>query len=139
MRGSRNLRPVPSTSLAYACDDNDKDLCGNLVAEAGKDDSPFSIVDRSLYEPFDEKWREEVRALIRKSDLVIVICGEHTDQASGVAGEVTITQEEKRPYFLLKGRRKKRCSRPTTAPQEKIMHPWAWPTLKRLIANPRQA
>lgn len=117
--------------------DHDKDLRGNLVAQAKKPDSPFSIVDQSVQAPIEEKWRDEVRKRIRKCDLVIVICGQHTHQASGVAGEVAITREEKKPYFLLKGRRHKQCSRPNTAPRKKVMHPWTWPTLKELIANPR--
>ena len=117
--------------------DNDNDLRGNLVAQAKLPDSPFSITDWSVKEPIDEKWRTKVRDLIRRADLTIVICGEHTYQASGVAAEVAIAGEEDQPYFLLKGRRQKQCSRPTTAPKKKVMHPWTWPTLKELIANPR--
>ena len=83
--------------------DNDRDLPGNLVAQAARSDSPFSITDRSVRAPIDENWRREVRDRIRRVDLVIVICGEHTHDADGVAGEVTITQEERKPYFLLKG------------------------------------
>ena len=98
--------------------DNDNDLRGNLVSQAKRSDSPFSITDWSVKEPFDEKWREKVRDLIERADLTIVICGEHTHQASGVAAEVAIGREEKKPYFLLKGRRHKRCSRPTTAPKK---------------------
>ena len=75
--------------------------------------------------------------LFGRTDLTIVICGEHTNQASGVAAEVAIAREENKPYFLLKGRRQKQCSRPTTAPKKKVMHPWTWPTMKELIANPR--
>ena len=52
--------------------------------------------------PIDQKWKREVRNRIHRVDLVIVICGEHTHDADGVAGEVTITQEERKPYFLLK-------------------------------------
>ena len=117
--------------------DYDKDLHGNLIAQAKRSDSPFNIVDQSVKAPIDEKWREEVRRRIRNSDLVIIICGQHTHNASGVAGEVAITREENKPYFLLKGRRHKQCSRPTTAPRKKVMHPWTWPTLKELITNPR--
>ena len=117
--------------------DNDNDLRGNLLAQANKPESPFSITDWSVKEPINEKWREKVRDLIRRADLTIVICGEHTHQASGVAVEVAIAKEEKKPYFLLKGRRQKQCSRPTTAPKKKVMHPWTWPTLKELIANTR--
>ena len=62
--------------------DNDNDLRGNLLAQAKKPESPFSITDWSVKEPIDERWREKVRDLIRRADLTIVICGEHTHQAS---------------------------------------------------------
>ena len=117
--------------------DNDKDLRGDLVAQAERSDSPFSIKDESVYGRIDEKWRDEVRSRIRRCDLVVVICGHRTHKASGVAGEVAITREENIPYFLLKGRRQGQCSRPNTAPKKKVMHPWTWSTLKELIANPK--
>ena len=115
--------------------DNDKDLPGNLVAQAARPDSPFSIRDRSVKYRIDENWKKEVRDRIRRVDLVIVICGEHTHDADGVAGEVTITQEEKKPYFLLKGRRKKTCTKPRNALSSDEIQSWTWPNLRKLIEN----
>ena len=117
--------------------DHDNDLRGNLVAQAKEPQSPFSITDWSVKKPIDEKWRQEVRDRIRRVDLTIVICGEHTHQAKGVEAEVTMLQQENKPYFLLKGRREKTCTRPKSAPKRKKIHPWTWPTLKELIANSR--
>ena len=115
--------------------DNDRDLPGNLVAQAARSDSPFSITDRSVRAPIDENWRREVRDRIRRVDLVIVICGEHTHDADGVAGEVTITQEERKPYFLLKGRRRKTCTKPRNALGSDEIHNWTWDNLRRLMAS----
>ncbi len=115
--------------------DNDKDLPGNLVAQAARPDSPFSIRDRSVKYRIDENWKKEVRDRIRRVDLVIIICGEHTHDADGVAGEVTITQEEKKPYFLLKGRRKKTCTKPRNALSSDEIQSWTWPNLRKLIEN----
>lgn len=118
--------------------DNDKDLPGNLRAQAARPDSPFSIIDQSLQESVDEKWREEVRKRIRNSDLVIVMCGEHTDQASGVTAELTITREEDKPYFLLKGRMKRTCKPPKSALRTDKMHQGTWANLVRLIGGERR-
>ena len=115
--------------------DNDKDLPGNLVAQAARTDSPFSIADRSVRAQIDERWKREVRDRIRRVDLVIVICGEHTHDADGVAGEVTIIQEERKPYFLLKGRRRKTCTKPRNALSSDEIHNWTWDNLSRLIAS----
>ena len=117
--------------------DHDNSLRGDLVAQAKRPDSPFSITDWSVKEPFDEAWRKNVRDLIDRTDLTIVICGEHTHQAAGVEAEVTMVQQAEKPYFLLKGHPKKICSRPKSAPKKKKIHPWTWATLKELIANPR--
>ena len=117
--------------------DHDNDLRGNLVAQARDLESPFSITDWSVKAPIDENWRKEVRGRISRVDLVIVICGEHTHDADGVAGEVTITQEEMKPYILLEGRRRKTCTKPKNVFTSDEMHPWTWPSLKELLANPR--
>ena len=116
--------------------DHDNSLRGDLVAQAKKSDSPFSITNWSVKYRIDEGWKKEVGDRIRKVDLIIVICGEHTHQAEGVEAEVTMVQQAGKPYFLLKGRRNKTCTRPKSAPKRKRIHPWRWPTLKELIDNP---
>ena len=126
---------MPGTKSVFISFDYDNDLPGNLVAQAAKPDSPFSITDRSVRAAIDEKWRREVRERIRRVDLVIVICGEHTHDADGVAGEVTITQEENKPYFLLKGRRRKTCTKPRNVHNSDEMHSWTWANLKNLIGS----
>ena len=117
--------------------DHDNDLRGNLVAQTKNPDSPFSIRDRSVKYRIDENWRKEVRDRIRGSDLTIVICGEHTHDAPGVAAEVTIAREERKPYFLLKGRRRKTCTKPAMAPSTDKMYGWTWDNLTQLIAGAR--
>lgn len=113
--------------------DHDKDLRGSLVEQAKDPESPFNITDWSLKEPVTEKWKKKVRELIRKADLIIVICGEHTHDAAGVTAEVTIVHKEKKPYFLLKGRRRKTCKKPKSARRSDKMYGWTWENLRRLI------
>ncbi len=115
--------------------DNDQDIRGNLVGQAKNPESPFSITDWSVREPITENWRTRVRDLIRRTDLTIVICGEHTHEAAGVAAEVTIAREEGKPYFLLKERRQKICKRPRTARRSDRLHTWTWGNLKKLIGG----
>ena len=117
--------------------DNDNELRGALVAQARDPESPFSITDWSVKYRIDEAWRKEVGDRISRADLTIVICGEQTHQAKGVEAEVTMVQQGGKPYFLLKGRREKTCTRPKSAPKKKKIHPWTWPTLRELIASPR--
>ena len=83
--------------------DHDSDIKGSLVGQAKLDDSPFEIVDMSIKEAIDSNWKMYARKRIRSCDCVIVLCGEYTATAKGVAAELTIAQEESIPYFLLCG------------------------------------
>lgn len=74
---------------------------------------------------------------ITQVDLVIVICGEHTDTAAGVSAELTITQEKNKPYFLLHGRSEKQCKKPRAAKQSNKIYAWNWDNLKKLIGGAR--
>ncbi len=117
--------------------DNDEDLRNALVGQARMSDSPFEIADFSVKEPMEEDWKEKVRKRIRMTDLTIVICGEYTDKASGVAAELAITREENNTYFLLWGRPDKCCKKPITALNTDKIYKWTWDNLKSLIAGAR--
>jgi len=117
--------------------DHDVDLKNLLVGQAKNDDSPFEITDMSVKEELSGDWKEKVRTRIKKVDQVVVICGEHTDTASGVAAEVKIAQEEEKPYFLLWGRSDKTCVKPKTAKESDKIYKWTWDNLKKLLDGQR--
>jgi hypothetical protein len=117
--------------------DHDDDLRTMLAGQAKHPDTPFEIKDRSVKEPLTGDWKDKVRRRMDNVDLVIVICGEYTHTASGVAAELTITQEKKKPYFLLKGRSDKTCTKPTSALATDKVYNWTWDNLKKLIAGQR--
>jgi antiphage defense system Thoeris ThsB-like protein len=81
--------------------DHDEDLRNLLVGQAKNPDTPFEIQNWSVKEPMTGDWKEKVWTRIRRTDLTIVICGESTHTATGVAAELSITREENKPYFLL--------------------------------------
>jgi len=117
--------------------EHDEDLRVLLAGQAKNSDTPFSIMDFSVKEALSGDWESKVRTRIKGCDLVIVICGEHTDTASGVSTELQIAREEGIPYFLLWGRSGKTCVKPTAAlPSDKI-YKWTWDNLKALIAGKR--
>ncbi len=117
--------------------DNDKDIKEALVAQAKLDDSPFDINDMSIKEAIDQKWKEKARERIKKCDQVIVLCGEKTESASGVAAEVSITQEEGIPYFLLCGRKDGNVQKPKNAKTTDKIYQWTWNNIKILINGGR--
>jgi len=117
--------------------DHDEDLRNLLVGQAKNPDSPFDIADWSVKEHLTGDWKEKVRERIRRTDLTIVICGEWTHTATGVAEELRITQEEGKPYFLLWGRADKKCTKPKTALESDKIYKWTWDNLKKLIGGAR--
>ena len=117
--------------------DNDEDLRNLLAGQAKHPDTPFQLADWSVKEPFAGDWKAKARTRIRQTDFTIVICGEHTDAAKGVAEELVITREEGKPYFLLWGRSERTCTKPSTALPSDKLYKWTWDNLKALISGNR--
>jgi hypothetical protein len=117
--------------------DHDEDLRNLLAGQSKHPDSPFEIRDRSLKEPLTGDWKDKVRRRMDNIDVVIVICGEHTHTAAGVAAELTIAREKEKPYFLLWGRNGRTCSKPTSALSTDKIYKWTWDNLKSLISGAR--
>lgn len=120
--------------------DHDLDLKTMLVGQAKHDDTPFDIADFSIKEHQTGDWKEKARTRIKGCDVVIVMCGEYTHTAKGVAIELEIAQEEESNgvrYFLLWGRNGKTCTKPTSAKSGDKIYEWTWDNLKNLINGSR--
>jgi hypothetical protein len=117
--------------------DHDADLKTMLVGQAKNPDSPFEIADYSVKEPLAGDWQKKVKEKIKLVGLVIAICGEHTDSASGVSAELKIAQELEKEYFLLWGRSDKTCVKPKAAKVSDKMYKWTWDNLKALVGGSR--
>ncbi|MET9294844.1 hypothetical protein [Streptomyces sp. NPDC003077] len=116
--------------------DYDKILKDFLIGQARNEGSPFVIHDWSIKEASPD-WKVKARARIRASDLVIVICGEHTDAAVGVGIELKMAQEEGIDYFLLNGYNGQTGKKPTTARTTDKVYEWTWVNLERLVGGAR--
>lgn len=117
--------------------DHDEDIKNLLIGQAKLKDSPFALADWSVKEPMTGDWKAKVRKRIRQVDQVVVLCGEHTDTASGVSVEIRIAKAENKPYFLLRGRSNKTCKKPTAAGSSDKIYAWTWKNLKQLIGGSR--
>ena len=115
--------------------DNDRTIKEFLVGQAKLADSPFEIADWSAKEHLTGDWKEKVRRRISQVDQVIVLCGQYNP--TGVNVEIKITQEENKPYFLLKGYKDKSCKKPTNAKSTDKIYTWTWDNLKLLINGNR--
>lgn len=117
--------------------DHDKDVKNALAGQAELPDSPFDFKDASVWEPLTGDWKEKVKRRMDNIDVVIVLCGEYTHKASGVAAELSIAQEKNKEYFLLAAYSDKTCQKPTSARQSDKIYNWTWPNLKLLIDGRR--
>ncbi len=82
-------------------------------------------------------WKEKVSRRMDNVDLVIVLCGTQTHNATGVAAELTISKEKRRPYFLLAAYSDKHCTKPSSASSSDKVYKWTWTNLKTLISGGR--
>ena len=117
--------------------DHDDDLRVLLIGQAKNDDSPFDIADWSVKEELTGDWKEKVAKRIKQVDQVAVICGQHTDTATGVSAEIEMARECEKPYFLLAGRASGGNKKPKGALEGDKIYKWTWENLKSLIAGSR--
>lgn len=132
-----NSQEVMLTRVFVSIDyDNDEDLKRLLINQARFPDSLFDVADWSIKQA-SSNWRGEARRRIRAADQMVVLCGQHTETATGVSAEVKIAPEERIPYFLLWGRNGKTCVKPTAAKSTNTIYKWTWANLKELIGGAR--
>ena len=117
--------------------DHDEDLRILLAGQAKNPATPFTMQDWSVKQAMTGDWKKKVRSRIRGTDLTIVLCGQNTHTASGVAIELEITRDEGNPYFLLWGRPNSTCTKPKTATSTDTIYKWTWDNLKALIDGAR--
>ena len=121
-------------SFDFDHDDNAKLM---LVGQAKHPDTPFDFADASVKEHLSGDWKEKVRRRMDAIDIVIVLCGQYTHLASGVAVELTIAREKGKSYFLLAAYADKTCTKPSTALDTDKVYKWTWDNLKALISGAR--
>ena len=117
--------------------DHDADLKTMLAGQAKNPDSPFEIADYSVREPLTGDWKRKVKEKIKLVGVVVVMCGEHTDSATGVSAELKIAQDLGKDYFLLWGRSDKSCVKPKAAHSADKVYNWTWDNLNALIGGSR--
>ena len=118
------IRVFMSFDLAH-----DRDLEARLLEESRKPGAGFEIVARS-----ESADGERARRRIAESDEVLVVCGEHTGDSVQMSAEIRIAQEERKPYFLIWGRREVMCTRPIGARQGDAMYSWTSSILRDQVA-----
>lgn len=111
--------------------DNDKILKEFIVGQARNPDSPFEIVDTSLKEAAPQRdWEAKADAAIRRSDIVLIMVGQHTHRAPGVLKEVGMARRAGIPIVQVIGYKDGNYS---AVPDGGRLYQWNWDNLKRLL------
>ncbi len=126
---------VPRVFVSFDFDHDEK-LRDFLVGQARNAKSPFTLANWSVKEAMSGDWKEKVRDRIRRVDKMLVICGEHTDKATGVSVEVRIAREEGKPVYFIKGRPDKDCKLPKAALPGDWILDWTWENLAAILGMP---
>ena len=112
--------------------DHDLKLKDFIVGQAKNPDSPFEICDWSMKEAAKEKdWKEKARRRIKNCELVIVMVGPYTYNASGVLAEVEMAREEGIRIVQVIGYKDGKYK---PVPNAGILYSWNWENLKKLLA-----
>lgn len=117
--------------------DHDEGAKIMLAGQAKHPDSPFDFIDASIKDHLTGDWEEKVRRRMDNIDVVIVLCGESTHRATGVAKELTIARGKNKDYFLLAAYADKSCTKPSSATEADKVYKWTWDNLKALIGGAR--
>jgi hypothetical protein len=108
-----------------------------LARQAKLPDSPFDFIDASVKYHLIGDWKEKVRCRMNNIDIVVVLCGQKTDKAAGVAIELNILKDMSTEYFLLSAYSDKTCTKPISASSTDKLYKWTWDNLKNLIGGGR--
>ncbi|MBK9126357.1 MAG: TIR domain-containing protein [Phycisphaerales bacterium] len=104
-----------------------------LVGQAKNEKSPFTFVDMSVKEPWDEKWKTNCRTKIKGCDGVIALVSKNTAKATGALWEVACAKEEKVP---IRGVYINSDNKPASLPSEftgiRVVE-WTWSNIKSFI------
>ncbi len=112
--------------------DEDRVLKDFVIGQSRLPDSPFNVIDHSLKEAAPElSWEKKAEAAIRRSDVVLVVVGQHSYRAPGVLAEVAIARGLGKPIFQMIGRKD---SNYTPVPNAGRLYSWNWDNLKKLLS-----
>lgn len=110
--------------------DNDLNLKNLLVGQSRNADTPFDVTDFSLKESQPEaQWLEKAKQAINRSEVVVVLLGTRTHNASGVKKEVKVANDLGKAKFQLK----LEGTNPPRVENAGVVYDWTWPNLKTLL------
>jgi len=119
--------------IAFAIED--KWARDYLVGQARNANSPFSFIDMSVKEPWDEKWKTQCRERIKGCDGVIALISKNTAKAAGQLWEIEAANQERIPTL---GIYTTADDRPNTLPAGLAglsVKSWTWDNISTFLSK----
>jgi len=112
--------------------DNDRQLKDFIIGQSRLADSPFQVIDHSLKEAAPERdWERKAETAIARSDIVVVMVGQHTHRAPGVLKEVEMARKRGIQIVQIIGYKDGNY---TAVPNAGRLYSWNWENLKKLLS-----
>jgi len=122
------FQPRKRIFVSFAIENEDKKQL--FVGQAKNEKVPFTFIDMSLKEPFDERWKTQCRQRIKSCDGVIALISSYTRGADGQRWEIKCAVEENIPILgVWVGESR---YRPPEMKDGKIVE-WKWSAIKTFI------
>ena len=104
-----------------------------LVAQARNERTPFSFVDMSVKQPWEEKvWQQKCRAKIKQCDGMIVLLSKNTWHSGGTRWEIKCAREEKVSVIGMHIKKGDMGAKPPELNGKKVIT-WSWDNLEDAI------
>lgn len=106
-----------------------------LVSQAKNERSPFTFIDMSVKEPWNENvWKRKCRQKIKECDGMIVLLSNHTWHSSGARWEVKCAKEEGIPVIGMHIKKDDKRAKPTELGRSRVIE-WTWENVQRFIES----
>jgi len=113
----------------------DASLRDLLVGQGKNEKTPFSFVDMSVKQPWDNAWKTNCRTKIKGCDGIIGIITKNTPKADGQIWELQCAYDEGIPVLLMYGYSNDRPSNlPAPVKGKRILN-WSWPNVAAFLAD----
>ena len=108
-----------------------------LVAQAKNEKSPFTFVDMSVKQPWEEKvWKQKCRSKIKSCDGIIVLLSRNTWHSGGTRWEIKCAKEERIQVIGMHIKKNDKGAIPPELKGKKIIT-WSWDNLEKTIKSIR--
>ncbi len=104
-----------------------------LVAQAKNEKTPFSFVDMSVKQPWnDNEWKRKCRSKIKSCDGMIVLLSKNTWHASGARWEIKCAKQERIPVIGMHIKKNDKAAIPPELKGKKVIL-WSWDNLEKAV------